>query len=157
MGYTRSALLLEWDPDSEFAELKVRMKRISIKQLMRIEALSDLRKSGSTEEAAAAMVEILDVIGKGLLGWNLEEERVTEVDGAMVATEKVAVPAVRESLDDLDLGLIRSLISVWTKTAAGVPLGSRPSSPTGVPEPPDAEWASYLATSQESLPAPVSS
>lgn len=157
MGYTRSALLLEWPEDSEFADLKVRMKRISIKQLMRVEALSELRKSDSTEEAATAMVEILDLVGKGLLGWNLEDEVVIEVEGAMTVTEKVPVPATRESLDDLDLGLIRSLISAWTRTAAGVPLDSPPSSPTGAPEPPDADWASYLATSQEPLPAPVSS
>lgn len=143
MGFKRSALLLEWPEDSEFAGLEVRMRRLSLRQLLRIERLSDLRKSSSTEETEAAMVEMLDIIGKGLLSWNYEDD-----DGT-------PVPATRESLDDLDLGLIRALVGAWTKAAAGVPLASPPSSPTGAPDLPDAEWASWAAMNQESSPAPA--
>jgi hypothetical protein len=145
MGYKRSALLLEWPEESEFAGLEVRMKRLSIRQLMRIEKLSDLRKSDKIEEVKSAMTEMLDAVGEGLLSWNYEGE-----DGE-------PVPATREALDDLDVDLFLTLVKTWTKAAAGVPLDSKPSLPIGEPEPPDAEWASFLATSQETSPAPASS
>lgn len=145
MGYKRSALLLEWPEDGEFAGLEVRMKRLSIKQLLRIERLSDLRKSDDADEVERAMTEMLDIVGKGLLGWNYEDE------------DSRAIPATRESLDDLDVDLFLTLVRTWTKAAAGVPLASPPGSPTGEPDPPDEEWASFLATSQENSPEPVSS
>lgn len=143
MGYQRSALLLEWPEDSEFAGLEVRMKRLSIKQLMKIERLSEMRKSDDTEQAVKALSDLLDVVGKGLLGWNYEDD-----DGEPVS-------ATRESLDEIDLLMSLAIIRAWSRTAAGVPLDSPPSSPTGEPVPPDDEWASYLAQNQESLPAPA--
>ena len=143
VGYERSALLLEWPEDSEFSGLEVRMKRLPIKRLLRIEKLFDeLKAEGSDDEAL--VTEMLDIIGKGLLSWNYAEGGV-------------ALPAVRESLDELDTDLIMVLVRAWTRGAAAVPLDSRKSSPTGEPVPPDEEWASYLATSQENLPEPVSS
>lgn len=143
MGFKRNALILEWPEGSEFSGLEIRMKRMSIKQLMRVEKLSDLGKSDSTDEVESTMVELLDAVGKGLLGWNYEDD------------DDQPVPATRESLDDLDVDLALALVRAWTKAAAAVPLVSPPSLPTGEPVPPDEEWASYLATSQESLPAPA--
>lgn len=144
MGFKRSALLLEWPEGSEFSGLEVRMRRLSIRQLVEVQALADLRK-GDDIDTVQIFAELLDAIGAGLLGWNYEAE-----DGT-------AVPATREALDDCDVDMVMQLTRAWISAAAAAPLGSRPSSPTGVPEPPDAEWASYLATSQESLSAPVSS
>lgn len=160
-GYKRAALRLEWPEDSEFAGLVVRMKRISIKQLLRVERLGNLRSSGTAEEVESAMTEILDTIGKGLLGWNYETERVVSAEGAMVETESVPVPAVRESLDDLDIDMVMAIVKAWTKAAAGVPLASPPNSPSGgTAEPPD-ELGNWLAWEQQqnptSLPEPVSS
>jgi hypothetical protein len=152
MGYQRGALILEWPEDSEFSGLEVRMKRLSIKQLMKIERLSDLRRSDDRADTERAMTEMLDALGKGLLGWNYEEER--EVDGESVTAP---VPATRESLDDIDVDLALALLSAWTKAAAAVPLASPPSSPTGEPAPPDEEWASFLEGSQQPLPEHVSS
>lgn len=145
MGYQRSALKLVWPEDSEFSGLEVRMKRLSVRQLLRIESLRDLRKDGTTSEVEAAFGEMLDLVGKGLLSWNLEDEAGDDV------------PAVRESLDDLDADMALTLIAAWASAAAAVPLASRKTSPTGEPEPPEDEWASYLATSQEISPEPVSS
>jgi len=144
MGYKRGALILEWPEDSEFSGLEIRLKRLSIRQLMQIEKLSDLRKN-KTDDTESVMSELLDAIGKGLLSWNYEDD-----DGT-------PVPAVRESLDDLDMDMVLALVGAWTKAAAAVPLASPPSSPTGAPEPPDEEWASFLASSQESSAEPVSS
>jgi hypothetical protein len=136
--------VLEWPEDSEFAGLEIRMKRLSVRQLMRIERLSEIRKSKDTDEVLAAWAELLDTLGKGLLGWNYEDDNG-------------AVPAARESLDDLDLDMVLAWVRAWTRAATAVPLASPPSSPTGAPVPPDEEWASFLETSQESLPAPASS
>jgi hypothetical protein len=145
MGFKRGALLLEWPEDSEFSGLEVRMRRLSIRQMLDVERLSDLRRESEAGEVMEAMAALLDAIGDGLLGWNYESE-----DGTPIAAE-------RASLDDLDLDMVLQLVRAWTKAAAGVPLASKPSSPTGAPEPPDEEWASYLASSQASLPEPVSS
>lgn len=145
MGFKRGALLLEWPEDSEFSGLEVRMRRLSIRQMLDVERLSDLRRESEAGEVMEAMTALLDAIGDGLLGWNYEAE-----DGTPIAAE-------RASLDDLDLDMVLQLVRAWTKAAAGVPLASRPSSPTGEPEPPDEEWASYLESSQASLPEPVSS
>lgn len=142
MGYKRSALLLEWPEDSEFSGLAIRMKRLSIRQLMRIESLSEL-EDASAEKVDAAMSEMLDIVGRGLLSWNYEDE------------DSRPVPATRESLDDLDADLVLTLVRAWKRVATAVPLDSPPSSPTGEPVPPDEEWASFLATSQESSPGPV--
>jgi hypothetical protein len=145
MGYKRGALVLEWPEDSEFSGLEIRMKRLSIRQMLRIEKLSDLRTSDNADEVLSAWSEVLDTLGRGLLSWNYEGD-----DGT-------AVPAARESLDDLDIDMVLAWVRAWTKAAAAVPLASPPSSPTGAPEPPDEEWASFLETNQENSPAPVSS
>jgi hypothetical protein len=145
MGFKRSALRLEWPEDSEFSGLEIRMRRMSIAQVMQIEKLQDLRKSGDAGEVNQAMTDTLDLAAGGLLSWNYEDE-----DGT-------PVPADRSGLAAMDVDLFMALIKAWTKAAASVPLASPPSSPTGEPEPPDAEWASFLATSRESLPAPASS
>jgi hypothetical protein len=145
MGFKRGALILEWPEDSEFSGLEVRLKRLSIRQLMRVEKLSDLREEGNGEDTAEIMTELLDAIGEGLLSWNYEDDAGT------------AVPAVRASLDDLDVDMVLALVSAWTKAAASVPLASPPNSPTGAPDLPDAEWASWAAMNQETSPEPVSS
>lgn len=158
MGYTRSALRLEWPEDSEFSGLVVRMKRITVRQVVRVEGLSELRKAGTSAEVEAAWSEILDTIGAGLLGWNLEDEVVTEVDGVMVVTGKAPVPATREALDDCDMDLILAIVRAWTQAGAAVPLASQPSSPTGAPEEPPDElgtWLAYEQRNQENSPAPV--
>lgn len=144
MGYKRGALVLEWPEDSEFSGLEVRMKRLSVEQLLKVEKLSDLKESNS-DDTAEVFADLLDTVGKGLLSWNYEDD------------DDQPIPATRESLTDVDAGMILALVQAWTRAAAAVPLDSKPSSPTGVPEPPDDEWASYLATNQESLPAPASS
>lgn len=156
-GFKRSALLLEWPEDSEFSGLEIRMKRVTVGQLMRIEKLSDLRKSDDTEETERAMVELLDLLGKGLLGWNLEAEQEIERPDGTTTVVDVPVPAERGSLDDLDIDMVMAWVRAWARAAAAVPLASPPSSPIGEPAPPDEEWASYLQQSQESLPEPVSS
>jgi hypothetical protein len=155
MGFKRGALILEWPEDSEFSGLEVRMKRLSIRQMVEVEKLGDLRRNKDVDEAEvmAAMSALLDAIGEGLLSWNYEAERKLD-DGTMVVEP---VPATRESLDGLDLDMVLQLVRAWTKAAAGVPLASRPSSPTGEPVPPPDELASWLALSQENLPAPASS
>lgn len=145
MGYKRGALVLEWPEDSEFSGLEIRMRRLSIAQLLRIEGLSDLRKSSDSAEVAQAFDALLDALGEGLLSWNYEDD-----DGT-------PVPAERASLTRLDLDLVLAWVKGWTKAAAGIPLASPPSSPTGEPVPPDEEWASFLASSQEVSPEPVSS
>lgn len=145
MGFKRSALILEWPEDSEFSGLEIRMKRMTIAQLIDIDALGDLVKGAAADEVKATMSKMLDAVAKGLLSWNYEDD-----DGN-------AVPAVRTALDDLDMDLVIELIRAWKSAAAAVPLASPPSSPTGAPELPDEAWASYLETSQEPSPALVSS
>lgn len=152
MGFVRNALALTWPEDSEFAGLTVRMKRLSIRQLLNVQALQDLRASEDTKESTEALGEILDLVGKSLLGWNLETE--TEVDGETVRTP---VPATREALDDQDVDMVLQVISTWIEAAAAVPLASSTNSPPGSTEaPPVEEWAAYLGQSQEPLPEPVS-
>lgn len=153
MGFQRSALLLEWDEGTEFAGLEVRVKRMSIRQMLHIDGLSDLSKGSSNEETAQAMGDLLDAVAGGLLSWNYEEE-VKQDDGSTVS---VPVPATREALDDIDLDMILALVQAWTRAAAAVPLVSPPSSPTGEPVPPDEEWASFLASSQQPSGEHVSS
>jgi hypothetical protein len=145
MGFKRGALILEWPEDSEFSGLVIRMKRMTIRQLIDVEKLGDVGKDSTAAEVKEAMSEMLDAVAGGLLSWNYETE-----DGT-------PVPAVRESLDELDMEMVMAWIRAWKSAAAAVPLASPPSSPTGAPEPPDEEWASFLATSQESSAAPVSS
>lgn len=146
MGYKRGALILEWPEDSEFSGLEIRMRRMTINQLLDIDKFGDMVKDAATaDELKAAMSEMLDTVAGGLLSWNYEDD-----SGA-------PVPAVRESLDALDMDMVISWVRAWKVAAAAVPLASRPSSPTGAPEPPDEDWASFLATSQESSPAPASS
>lgn len=154
MGFKRSALLLEWPENSEFSGLEVRMRRLSIGQLSHVQGLADLRKDGMSD-TAQVFSDLLDAIAEGLLGWNYEVEQVQE-DGTKA---DVPVPATREGLDGCDVDMVVQLTRAWLSAAAAVPLASPPSSPTGEPEPPDAEWQTWLASSQEpsreSSPAPV--
>lgn len=139
MGFQRSALLLEWPEGSEFAGLEVRMRRMSIDQLLRVQRLSDLGK-GADGSVMSSFAELLDAVGDGLLGWNYEDEV-----GA-------AVPATRAALGGVDIDMVLALVRAWTQAAAAVPLASAPSSPNGAPalppEPPDelAEWLAYQET-----------
>jgi hypothetical protein len=142
MGFKRSALVLEWPENSEFSGLEIRMRRMTIRQLIDVEKLSDVSKDSTADEVKTAMSEMLDAVAGGLLSWNYEDE-----DGP--------VPAVRESLDGLDMDMVMAWIRAWKTAAAAVPLASPPSSPTGAPELPDADWASWAATSQEISPAPA--
>jgi hypothetical protein len=144
MGFKRGALVLEWPEDSEFSGLEIRMRRLSIGQLLRVEELFDELKAKDSDNKAL-MTELLDIVGDGLLSWNYEDDNDTPL------------PAERSSLDAIDADMILMWVRAWTKGAATVPLASPPSLPTGEPAPPDEEWASFLAQNQESLPAPASS
>lgn len=146
MGFKRGALILEWPEDSEFSGLEIRMRRMTINQLLDIDRFGDMVKDAATaDKLKVAMSEMLDTVAGGLLSWNYEDD-----NGA-------PVPAVRESLDGLDMDMVLTLVKAWKVAAAAVPLALPPSSPTGAPDLPDEEWASWLETSQESLPTPVSS
>lgn len=148
MGFKRGALVLEWPEDSEFSGLEIRMRRLSIGQLLRVEELFDELKAKDSDNKAL-MTELLDIVGDGLLSWNYEDD------------DDTPVPAERASLDAIDADMILMWVRAWTKGAAAVPLASPPTSPTGGPvEPPD-ELGQWLAWEQqqnrESLPEPVSS
>lgn len=158
MGYVRSTLKLAWPEDSEFSGLEVHMRRLSIRKLMEVQSLQDLRQSTDMAESMAAMSSILDTVSGALIGWNLEEE-IEQEDGSTVI---VKVPATREALDDQDVAMILDLVSNWIAVASSVPLGSRTNSdPTQQPshpeEPPLEEWASLALPSQDLLSEPVSS
>jgi hypothetical protein len=158
MGYVRSTLRLVWPDDSEFSGLAVNMRRLSIKKLLEVQSLQDLRASNDMAESMAAMSSILDTVAGALIGWNLEDE-VEQADGS---TLNVPVPATREALDDQDVSLVLDLVSNWIAVASSVPLGSRTNSSDTQPashpeEPPVEEWASLALPSQEPLSGPDSS
>lgn len=156
MGYVRSTLKLTWPEDSEFDGLVVRMKRLSIRRLLEVQSLQDLRGSDDAKESMEALTGILDIVAGALIGWNLEED-VEQEDGSTVA---VAIPATREALDDADVGLVLDLVSNWIGAASAVPLGSRTTSdgmPKDLPSESPEEWEAWSLPSQESLPEPVSS
>ena len=156
MGFQRSALLLEWPEGSEFAGLEVRMRRMSIDQLLRVQRLSDLGK-GADGAVMSSFAELLDAVGDGLLGWNYETEVKAE-DGTILT---VPVPATRAALGGVDIDMVLALVRAWTQAAAAVPLASAPSSPNGAPalppEPPDelAGWLAYQETNPASSPEPA--
>lgn len=134
------------------------MKRLSIRKLMEVQSLQDLRQSTDMKESMEAMSSILDTLAGALIGWNLEDE-VEQADGTVV---NVPVPATREALDDQDVSLILDLVSNWIAVASSVPLGSRtnsePTQSASHPEePPLEEWASLALPSQELLSEPASS
>lgn len=159
MGYQRSILKLTWAEGSEFHGLEVKMKRLSIKQLLKVEKLRDLNKPSEADKTTEETLgELLDTVAVGLIGWNLEVEQEDLETGDIT---NVAVPATRETLDDQDADLILSLVSAWIEAAASVPLASKRTSAPGEPElpsePPLEEWAALVeAESQETLPEPAS-
>lgn len=157
MGYVRSTLKLVWPDDSEFSGLQVHMKRLSIKKLMEVQSLQDLRESTDMAESMAAMSSILDTLAGALISWNLEDE-VEQEDGS---TTVMPVPCTRAALDDQDVALVLDLVSNWISVASSVPLGSRtnsePTQPVTSVEPTLEEWTGLALPSQELLSAPASS
>jgi hypothetical protein len=95
----------------DLAGLEVRMKRISIDQMMEVSRLLSLRGKGDNEltgEDRAQINELFDLVGGRMVSWNLEEE-----DGTPVACTAAA-------LRDQDPALVYGIISGWMDALAGV-------------------------------------
>jgi hypothetical protein len=126
VGYVRPTLRLVFDEEhhGDLAGLEVRMKRLTIDQLVRV---SKLRGGiGDEDDAVDKVAELVDAVAAGIIGWNLEEEG---------AHGNVPVPPTAENLRVQDFALIQAVTSAWMDAAVGVSAPLVQPSPAGEPFP----------------------
>lgn len=119
MGYKKVPTIYTLEDVDGEKGLIIRMKSLRIGKLRRLVQIIE----ADNEDLSKFLGEIFDLIGEGLVSWNLEEE-----NGA-------PVPADRAGVEELEMGLIMGLLSEWidVMTGAGEELGK--DLPSGGPFP----------------------
>ncbi len=112
MGYQRSTLILEWPEDSEFFGLEIRMKRLSIRQLLKVQALQDLHASTNSEESIEALSDTFDLLAKSLISWNPNTDLTTipfaTTDLGLIWNAYAALPGWHQLVPDTASTLVTS-------------------------------------------------
>lgn len=136
MGYVRQATLsLTFDEDTEFAGLKVRARRPSIRQVA-LWSMLGVEKT-SVEEAKSELDQVVEMLADLLIEWNVEHE-----DGS-------PVPATIDGVWSQDAPFIGRILTEIMKARVEVPPPLAGSSPSGAPFP---EVSIPMETSSPSQP-----
>lgn len=162
MGYQRSVLKLKFE-DPEFEGFEVRMKRMSVDDMLYLTSLKDIRGESETEEGLAKMLEIL---AEGILSWNLEDEQGNPVAVELGHSRHPAAPECcsccpedREThpatgLYAQDMDLIIQILNTWVsviKVSRPLPKTSN----SGGPFPEEFELMAPESVSPENLNVPA--
>jgi len=106
--------------DGEYEGLEVRLRGLSVRQLMEVEDTANEAESGKPESA----IELFSKLSENIVSWNLEDD-----DGAPIGHSV-------DDLLDLDMSFVLFLVQEWLTAAAGVavPLGKGSNSGPKLPE-----------------------
>lgn len=102
MGYQRSTLKLVWPEDSELHGLEVRLKRLSVGQIMDLSALGEspeFEKMSLAEWLAHRLEQVL-------ISWNLDD------------ADETPVPATADGIRTVDIDLVRDILDAATAAVA---------------------------------------
>lgn len=104
MGYRKVPIIYTLKFDGEYEGLEVRLKSIKIGEMRRMLRLIDSEDDNTTE----VLDNMVALIGKGLVSWNLEDEK----DGTPIE------PSV-EAVDELELDLLKRILDEWLDVVSG--------------------------------------
>jgi hypothetical protein len=121
-GFRRKNLVLTFPEDSDFADLRIKSKRLNVDQLLELAALRNLNPRDP--ESLAELKRIAPVLAGVLIEWNYED------DGGE------PVPLTARTIGDLDYELAVAVLRALIGAASGVsrPLPPPPSDGEQFPE-----------------------
>lgn len=121
MGYTRNRVYKLVFTDPEMEGLEVRARSVKLKQMLRM-----MHLTGKDQRSTDQVEEMLEIFGKALVSWNLEDD-VLDDDTGEPTGAKVPVPANHQGLDEQDFDFVFEIILAWMEAVMSVagPLGKR--------------------------------
>lgn len=102
MGFRRPPLLVTFEPGDDLHGLEVRLRRLSVRQLLDVATLAEAVGTDQEEQSTWALVEY---VAAAVVSWNLEDD-----DG-------VPVPTDAASFLDQDMVLILRIVGRWMDVA----------------------------------------
>lgn len=121
MGWQRRNLKLKFAEGTEYDGLEIVMKRLAIGDLLSVSKLAQVTKT--EEGATAAFAELLEIVAKSLVSWNIEDDDGNPVPielGKVGHTDEFGVSHASTGLYNLDVELINTVVASWLSAAAGV-------------------------------------
>jgi hypothetical protein len=116
VGYKRNPKVYRLRFQGEYDGLEVMIRSLSMGQLIK-------NRTGANEEGRNATEDLVELLAKQLISWNLEAE-----DGT-------PVPPTLDAIQAEDNDLIFAIINRWMEAVQGVPAPLPESSPSGEPSP----------------------
>lgn len=117
MGFRRQPYKLTWPEGSRWHGLEVCIKDMSIGELEEIASIKE--KVGDDTTALAKAGPVLDILERGMVSWNYEDE-----DGKPIPISKFRKQG---------LGVLMAIISGWTEVTGNVPTPLSQNSSDGKP------------------------
>lgn len=116
MGYERNPKVYHLKfQDGEYAGLEVRVRSLSMKQLLTI-------RTGNGEEGKDGTETAVRFLAERIIDWNLTDQGVP-------------VPTTLDAILDEDDDFVLAIINKWTTAVSGVSAPLPESSPSGEPSP----------------------
>lgn len=112
MGFERKQYVLQWPEESIWHGLEVRLRGMTFDQLQLIAAAR-----GENVSDAETIKPLIDILGQGLISWNLTDE-----SGAPVPIDGFA---------DEDASMLLAIVTAWTQLVGDIPAPLDSGSPTG--------------------------
>ena len=103
MGYRKVPVIYTLEFKGEHEGLVVRLKSIKIGAMRRMLKLIDSDEDNTT----LVLDNMVELIGKGLVSWNLEEEDGTPIE------------PTPEEVDELDFDLLKLILDEWLDVVSG--------------------------------------
>jgi hypothetical protein len=121
MGFTRVPTIYTLENVDGSEGFTVRMKSLRIGEMRKLMATLD--STDDDQSLNDSVTHFVDIVLKGAVSWNLEEEDGTEV------------PFDREGVESLEIGTLISLVSQWVDSLMGTSDDLGKGSPSGKPFP----------------------
>lgn len=103
MGYRKVPRIYTLEFKDEYEGLIVRLKSVKIGEMRRMLRLIDGDEDNTTE----VLDNMVELIGKGLVSWNLENENGEPVEPTL------------EEVDQLDFDLLKMILDQWLDQVSG--------------------------------------
>lgn len=115
MGYRKVPNIYTLEFDGDFKGLVVRLKSIKIGEMRRMLRLIDAEEDNTVE----VLDNMVALIGKGLVSWNLEDEEGNPVEPN------------QDAVDELEFDLLKVILDEWLDQVSGPSEDLGKDSPSG--------------------------
>jgi len=137
MGYQRPKIVLQWEDGTEFEGLEVRMRRLSVGQLLDLSAIRRISlRTEDVEPSREAAHLLADRLAEGIVSWNYEDDDGRPVDPVYreKITEDGEVVIVNQGTRGLDMAMLLAITLQWMDAQVGGGKSDRPLAPAQTAE-----------------------